>query len=118
MPTAADLMTRSPVAIDAKAPVSKAVQILASLDIRHLPVVDGGAVVGMLSDRDVSGEVTAGATVASVMSQPAVCARADTDVPAMAKSMVEHKIGALPIVDEKNGLLGIVSYVDILRSLY
>jgi CBS domain-containing protein len=116
--TAADLMTRSPVSIDAAAPVSKAVQLLASIDIRHLPVVGaGGVVVGMISDRDVSGEVTGTSAVSTIMSAPPICTRQTADIASMAKMMVEHKIGALPVVDDKNVLVGIVSYVDILRSL-
>lgn len=118
MPTAKELMTPSPVAIGATAPVSKAVALLASLDIRHLPVVDAhGAVVGVLSDRDVYGEVTPTATVATVMSAPPICARADADIATIAKLMVDHKIGAIPIVDARDTLVGIVSYVDVLRSL-
>ena len=110
---------RSPVAIPTNAPVLKAVALLASLDIRHLPVVDAsGVVVGMISDRDVAGDVTPAAAVSTVMSAPPICARAEADVAAIAKLMVDHKIGAVPIVDDKSVLVGIVSYVDILRSLF
>jgi CBS domain-containing protein len=118
MRTAKDLMTPSPIAVDATAPLSKAVQLLASLDIRHLPVVNANrTVVGMISDRDVSGEVTPTALVTTVMSAPPICARADADVAAIAKLMVDHKVGAVPVVDGENVLVGIVSYVDVLRSL-
>jgi acetoin utilization protein AcuB len=116
--TAKDLMTPAPVAIDAGAPVAKAVELLASLDIRHLPVVDDeGAIVGMISDRDVSGEVTKAAPATSVMSAPPICAREDADVAALAKLMVDHKIGAVAIVAAESRLVGIVSYVDLLRTL-
>jgi acetoin utilization protein AcuB len=118
MPTAKDLMTRSPVAIDANAPVSKAVALLASLDIRHLPVVGtSGALVGIISDRDVYGEVTPDAAASTVMSAPVHSARTDADVKTLAKLMIDYKIGAVPIVEADNTLVGIVSYVDILRSL-
>jgi acetoin utilization protein AcuB len=118
MGIAKDLMTPLPISIDAAAPVSKAVEILASLDIRHLPVIDAsGAVVGMISDRDVSGEVTRTMPVTSVMSAPPICAREDADVAALAKLMVDHKIGAVPIVSGEGRLVGIVSYVDVLRTL-
>ena len=118
MRTAKDLMTPAPVAIDAGATVSKAVEILASLDIRHLPVVNAsGAVVGMISDRDVSGEVTKSAPVTSVMSAPPICARESADVSTLAKLMVDHKIGSVAIVGAEDRLVGIVSYVDVLRTL-
>ena len=118
MRTAKDLMTPAPVAIDASAPVSKAVELLASLDIRHIPVVDAsGAIVGMISDRDVSGEVTKAAPATSVMSAPPICAPESADVSALAKLMVDHKIGAVAIVSADGRLVGIVSYVDVLRTL-
>jgi IMP dehydrogenase len=117
MATAKDLMTPAPVSVDAGATVSKAVALLASLDIRHLPVVDAnGAVVGMISDRDVAGEVTATAAVTTVMSAPPICAREDASVAAIAKLMVDHQIGAVPIVSSEGRLTGIVSYVDVLRT--
>ena len=118
MHTAKDLMTPSPIAVDATAPLSKAVELLASIDIRHLPVVNAnGVVVGMISDRDVYGEVTPTAAVTTVMSAPAICARANADIATIAKLMVDHKIGAVPVVDAEDMLVGIVSYVDVLRSL-
>ena len=118
MRTAKDLMTPAPVAIDASAQVAKAVELLASIDIRHLPVVDAsGAVVGMISDRDVSGDVDATAPVTSLMSAPPICAREGADVAALAKLMVDHKIGAVAIVGAEERLVGIVSYVDLLRTL-
>jgi len=118
MRTAKDLMTPAPVAIDAGAPVSKAVELLASADIRHLPVVDArGAIVGMISDRDVSGEVTKAAPASSVMSAPPICAREDADVSSLAKLMVDHRIGAVAITSADGRLVGIVSYVDVLRTL-
>jgi CBS domain-containing protein len=118
MAIAKDLMTPLPISIDAHALVSKAVEILASLDIRHLPVVDAsGAIVGMISDRDVSGEVTKTMAVTSVMSAPPICAPESADVAALAKLMVDHKIGAVAIVSADGRLVGIVSYVDLLRTL-
>jgi len=118
MGTAKDLMTPLPIAVDASAAVSKAIELLATLDIRHLPVVDAsGVVVGMISDRDVAGEVTATAPVTSVMSAPPIAAREDADVAALAKLMVDHKVGAVAIVGTEGRLVGIVSYVDVLRTL-
>ena len=118
MPSAKDLMTPAPVAIDSGAPVAKAVELLASLDIRHLPVVDeNNTVVGMISDRDVAGEVTKAAPVTSVMSAPPICAAENADVATLAKLMVDHKIGAVAIIAAGGRLVGIVSYVDVLRTL-
>ena len=54
MMIARDLMTEAPATVGPTATVRKAVDILQTLDIRHLPVVnDDGELIGMLSDRDL-----------------------------------------------------------------
>ena len=51
---AADIMTDNPRTIRSTDPVSDAVDLLHSMNVRHLPVVDGrGQLIGMLSDRDL-----------------------------------------------------------------
>ena len=118
MLTADNLMTRSPVAIDATSPLSKAVDLLASLDVRHLPVVDtDGALVGIVSDRDLRGQSKLDAAAASIMNRPVLCALPDTDLATIIELMVRYKIGAVPIVDRERTLVGIVSYIDVLRAL-
>ena len=115
---ASELMTRSPVALDATAPLSKAADLLASLDIRHLPVVDtDGALVGMLSDRDLRGQKAMDAAAATIMTAPVLCAQPTTDLATIVELMLDYKIGAVPIVEPDKTLVGIVSYIDVLRAL-
>lgn len=130
MATAADIMTQGPVTIRPTRTVAEASRILDQLAIRHLPVVDaGGELVGMLSDRDLRGALTAaeedlapsvpppGARVSDVMSTDVVVADAEDEIAMLAQLMIDAHIGAVPIVDRDGVLIGIVSYVDLLRVL-
>jgi len=117
MITANELMTRSPIAIDATAPLTKALRLFASFDIRHLPVVDtSGSLIGMLSDRDVRDSKPDDA-VATIMSEPVLCAKTDTDLTTIIDAMIDNKIGAVPVVDAEHVLVGVVSYIDVLRAV-
>ena len=133
MLTAHDLMTEDPTTISMNATVQRAVALLQRLDVRHLPVVDPeGALVGMLSDRDVGGlafpEVLGGtyagrvqtaldAPVSSIMSSNELSVGVEADLAEIVDLMLDQKVGAVPVVDADGTLVGIVSYVDILREI-
>lgn len=126
MTRAIDIMTELPVTISPEATVEAAVRTLEALEIRHLPVVDEeGELVGMVSDRDLRGAMGASdgggvplaAHISDVMNTNVVQALPDDEVGDLAQLMVDQRIGALPIVDERGLLIGIVSYVDLLRSM-
>ena len=133
MMTAHDLMTEDPTTIPMTATVRDAVRLLQALDVRHLPVVDeSGALVGMLSDRDLRGlsfpevigaeylgtiQTALDATVSSIMSSDVVSVDLEADAAEIIDQMIDLKIGAVPVVDTDNTLVGIISYIDVLREL-
>jgi acetoin utilization protein AcuB len=133
MLTARDLMTEHPATIRPNAKVRRAAEILQTLDIRHLPVTDDdGTLVGMLSDRDlravcvpyVAGDQYVGtvrtamdASVATLMSADVLSVEAEADAAEIVELMLDNKIGAVPVVDADGALVGIVSYMDVLRAL-
>lgn len=122
---AADLMTPKPKTIRVTTTVTAALDILWSLDVRHLPVIDeDGELVGMLSDRDVAPlvkfddgvAVTAGKSVGDVMSGDVISVDADTELEGVIETLLEERIGAVPVVDGEGSVVGIISYVDVLRT--
>lgn len=85
--------------------------------IHHLVVMDGGAVIGIVSNRDLGGArgqaLRRDRTVADLMTPHAVTARPDTTVREAANLLRGHSIGCLPVL-EKNKLVGIVTITDLL----
>jgi acetoin utilization protein AcuB len=128
----ADLMTRSPVVIPENTSIARAWEMLRELDVRHMPVVNAdGELSGMLSDRDFGrppapplmndllGAPMAqlDAPVSSIMSAAPVAVADDVEVRDVVDIMIEHKVGAVPVVDPQAHVIGIISYVDVLRTL-
>lgn len=125
MPTqqvsAHDIMTENPTVIDVTATIAEAIEVLNSLEIRHLPVMRGTNLVGMLSERDTHnlyGETRENNTVDRIMNSNVISVAPDATLTEIADTLLENRIGAVPVIDPHDEtLLGIVSYVDILREL-
>ena len=131
---AQDIMTENPVTIRATNTVADTCEVLQDMEIRHLPVVQGTELVGIISDRDLrsvhmprlvdeetlqNAKERYHAPISSLMSPDVVRVFPDSNVEEIIELMLEHKVGAVPVVDAGTGdLLGIVSYVDILRSMH
>lgn len=129
---AREIMSADPIVVEVDASIADAFEVLQNAEIRHLPVVDDGEVVGMLSDRDfrvayISPIADAEsidrlkaklrAPVSSIMTSGVVTVTPDTELTEIIDCMLVNKIGAVPVVDEHaDELVGIVSYVDILRA--
>jgi len=128
-----DAMTRNPEVAHPDDYLLDAVGRLSRLGVRHLPVVDGdNRVLGMLSDRDVRQAVGdlqiwegergvsrrfSEQRVMQVASLSPMTISQDAPLSEAIHRFVDHRIGALAAVDEAGHLLGILSYVDVLRYL-
>lgn len=130
--TVLEIMTTAPTTIDRNQPLDLADALVVASHIRHLPVVDGDKVVGVLSQRDLLqaglaralGYGTVGRTrllksipVKEVMSEPPVTVEPRTPVRDAARLMVDRKIGCLPVVED-GALVGLVTEGDIVRHAY
>jgi acetoin utilization protein AcuB len=130
---AQDVMTPNPVTVRPDASVAEAWDLMRDRAIRHMPVLDGGAVIGMLSDRDLAHFDMArlltvegaealrrelGTPVVKVMSADIVAVNPDAELGEVVDLLVENRIGAVPVIrPETQELVGIVSYVDVLEAL-
>lgn len=106
--------------IGADATVSDAVQRLGGRRIGALPVVEGGRITGIISERDViyclrdHGAEMLDWPVGRVMSSPAITAGLDTDVLEALALMTQRRIRHLPIVVQGE-IRGIVSIGDLVK---
>jgi CBS domain-containing protein len=127
-----DIMTREPYVALVSDSIRTVLTKLAEADVRHLPVTENGAVVGIVSDRDLRGVVPStlesierpaeseqilARSIATLMSSDVVSVSPGDDVIEAIDLITEHRVGALPVVDAgTSNLVGIVSYVDALRA--
>lgn len=130
---AAEIMTENVTTVEESTTIGEAFQLMEEQEIRHLPVVRGQEVVGMLSDRDLRAlglslvtdiegmdrlQARFAGKVTDLMSSNVLTVDPETDVQEIVDLMLEEKISAVPVVDEDTGrLAGIVSYVDVLRAV-
>jgi len=126
-----ELMTVKPITVDPETPMLQARQRMAEERIRHLVVVDGARVVGIVTDRDIRLNLPSPATslsvwelnyllaqltVGGVMSATVIVVDPERPVAEAARIMMDHKIGALPVVDEGR-LVGIITESDFVRAM-
>lgn len=141
-----ELMNREVVSLDPQATVAEALQLCTERRIRHVPVLEEGRLVGIVSDRDLreAGSHTAGeeaveqaaelmeVRLADVMSREVLTAHPQDPVGYAARQMESYRINALPVVEEpvesmegsaslgahsESELLGMVTSTDLMRAL-
>jgi acetoin utilization protein AcuB len=119
--------------MDIAGTIQDAADLMWAADVRHIPVLAHGALVGMLSDRDLrsytlprsewifrSDEERArlAVSVSALLPSDVFTARPDTPVAELLDLLLEEKIGAVPVLAPDTGdLIGVVSYIDVLRAL-
>ena len=125
MTKAAEPMTRKVVIVPPDMSLSAAWALMCREHFRHLPVVSGRTLIGILSDRDVLVRATVEKGIVTVPDTrvfeaatpwPHVC-RLDTEVCDLVRLMTEKKIDAVPVVDGTNQLIGLVTSTDLLLLL-
>ncbi len=113
-PTVAEIMTRPVVTATPATTVGEARRVFRKAGIRHLPVLDGELLVGMVSERDLARSVGDALPVAEIMTRPVFVLSPATTIRRAARVLVERRLGALPVLDGRK-LAGIVSVVDVVR---
>jgi len=125
-----ELMTGGLVCVTPETPVVEARQTMLTKQIRHLLVTEERRLLGIVTDRDIRLNLPSQATslsvwemnyllsrltVGEVMTKSVIIIGPDREARDAARLMMEHKIGALPVVDDDH-LIGIVTETDILRA--
>lgn len=129
--TAEELMTPDPETLTPDDTVRDAMDLLYLLGVRHIPIVRRGRLVGVVSDRDLRDVALPTLTafehpdesrkawarkLGDVMHGDVISVGPEEDAAEIIDLMVDHKVGAIPVVDpDSEELVGIVSYIDVLR---
>lgn len=126
-----EVMTQNPFFIESEAPLAEAERLMEEHNVRRLPVIEDGRLVGIISKGDLREALMAKLvtrhpcepvaekswlTVAEAMSSPVVTVTPTTPVVKAARLMLEHKIGALPVLVASR-LVGILTDTDLIHLL-
>ena len=130
---ARDVMTPDPITVTPEATLAEVWDLMREADVRHVPVVQAGALIGMVSDRDLASLdvarvlTTDGADalrralatpVVTIMSSDTISVEMEDDLEDVVDLMLEHKVGAVPVLrPDTRDVMGIVSYIDVLRGV-
>jgi len=129
-------MTRDPVTLDAAASIGDAIALVSEYGVRHVPILRNGALIGVLSDRDlrpVEGmlavdaldaarvEARLAVPVTAIVQGTPVTVEPSASIATVIDRMLDEHVGAVVVVGAADEVLGIVSYVDVLgvaRALF
>lgn len=125
-----DLMTPSPITVGPETSIAEARELMQKERFRHLLVVKDGLLTGIVTDRDIRSNLPSPATslsvwelnyllrrltVGEVMTRSVLTIGPDRDARQAARIMLDHKIGALPVLDGPR-LVGIITETDLVRA--
>jgi CBS domain-containing protein len=119
MTTIADIMTRSIATVQRDETLQAAARRMREMDVGSLPVLDGRAVAGMVTDRDIAvrgvaaGMIPQESLVADVMTEDLRFCRAGDSVEQVMAEMGDLQVRRLPVLDANNEIVGIVALADI-----
>lgn len=112
-------MTPEPAVIQSDALVEVAKDRMNEIGARHLPVVEGDELVGIISQRDVNNASLAvlGLPVSRIMSSPPLTVGPDDEIAEAAQIMLSHRISGLPVVTADGTLTGVITTTNCLVAL-
>jgi CBS domain-containing protein len=131
--TVRDVMRRDFVSLKATDRLDFADDILTLGRIRHLPVLEDGKLVGIVSQRDLLSRSLSKALdfeprdrrtflksvdVFEAMTRHVITVEASTNLEEAARLLIRQRIGCLPVVDGAGAPIGIVTETDLLRAAY
>jgi CBS domain-containing protein len=117
-----EVMTKSPVCCLPEDTVAKVAQLMKRENVGSIPVIENEQnkkLVGIVTDRDLTLEIVAegrdakSTNVEAVMTRKVVTCRAEDDLQKALDAMSEHQLRRIPVVDNNNKILGIISQADV-----
>jgi len=114
---AENVMILEPVSIGVDATVSEALELMKEYKIGGIPVIrDDNVLVGIVTNRDLRFEHEMTKKISEIMTRDLITTEQETDLDKAAHILQKHKIEKLPIVNENNQLVGLITYKDITKT--
>ena len=116
-----DVMTREVATVRPDQTAREAATFMLNSDAGSIPVTEGDRLIGMITDRDIAVRGVAkghgpDTPVRDIMTSGIVCARESDSVEDVASKMSEAQVRRLPVIDDSEKLIGIVSLGDLSRE--
>lgn len=123
-------MSKEVITVNVEDSMQNAIYLLQEQNIKKLPVMENGNIVGIITDRDLKKASPSDATtldmhellfliskikIRELMKKPVYFVQQDHTVEEAAAILLEKKISGLPVMDEQNRLVGIITQSDIFR---
>ena len=117
-----EVMTKNPVCGLPNDTVSKVAQLMKSKDFGSVPIIENEQtkkLVGIVTDRDLALKIVAegrdpkSTKAEDVMTRKVVTCRAEDDLQKALDAMSWNKLRRIPIVDDNNGIVGIIAQADV-----
>ena len=117
-----NFMTVNPMTVSPGDDIKVVFNDLVENKIRQAPVVENEKLIGIVTDRDlrmalITDKPKLSLYVENVMSKDPVAVNEDTSIKKAARIIIEHKYNALPVINENNQLMGILTTTDIIEGL-
>jgi len=130
------LATKDVLTVEPEDFIDQAIDLMEQHDIRHLPVLDAGRLVGIVSDRDIllsvgwlplrqrqtyhrNGNHPIGPKrIKEIMTRRVISLSPTDPIATAAEIMVDRKIGAAPLINDQGRLSGLISETDILKAFH
>ena len=116
-----DVMTRDVATVRPDQTAREAATFMLNADAGSIPVTEGDRLIGMITDRDIAVRGIAkghgpDTPVRDIMTSGIICARENDSVEDVASKMSEAQVRRLPVIDDSEKLIGIVSLGDLSRE--
>ena len=125
-------MATKPIVVDENTSIMKATQIMKENNIRRIPVVRDGQLIGIISDRDIKEAAPSKATsldvhelyyllseikIKDIMTPDPITLKEDDSVEKAAVIMLENRISGMPVVDSEHHVVGIITETDVFKVM-
>jgi acetoin utilization protein AcuB len=133
MITVSEIMTSNVYVSNMDIPIAEAIEVCSQKKIRHLPIVDDlGELAGLVTDRDLRYYISPRIGTISennadreslkrplhlVMIRNIITAEPQTSIAEAAQSMIDHRVGCLPVIDPHRHVIGMITATDLIRCI-